>query len=194
MLLPKIVKKIVVILLAIFIPIAGFYIGIFYGEIESTGRFVQWRSLGSPPGKVSKLLGIMYDSVLYVETVNGEKYKTTYFCEKSSPSCWNEANDTDKIGMPVYEACSRRWKDFIVATPPDAVVQSIQKETCGGPVHEQINYVLVQDGSVWSWEYSFCDECPIIWYFIYGPRGFGIGIVVSMVITAILWNKLVERS
>lgn len=189
----KFIKKLFVILIGILIPIAtarlAVAIPLTYGSIYDSGSFIQWHSLGSPPEKVTKILGFC-DYAVCVQMDSQKIYRVSASnCNESPQPCWEQL-EQPVIEEPPFESC---WFKFADKNPPQHVIQIIKTNECstGGAI--QANHALLVDGNIWVWEHTVTDLQGSPWSLLAIPvaiLSFIVGVVVSLIYTPIIWKKM----
>jgi hypothetical protein len=151
----QILRKSLRIVLIVAIPVVGFFVGGYIGSLSSgstTQSDLTWQTLGMPPDKPIKLLGLC-DKEICVETRNGQQYRyDSTACNQSAKSaCWEA--DSSKVIEPIvpqfYDTCTF---SIDLPVPPIETVQLLGAKICGSGSDEYIYYALLYDGSVWKWE------------------------------------------
>ncbi len=176
------------------IPIVGMIAGVYEVWITSTTprispETIPWQSLGFPPAKAIKVLGVSQsDHDLVVQTVDGERY--IFQCGRSKPQagqyCWYKLEE-----LPPLQSISETPR-FVVPNPPGSVVSSVAIPL----PNRQINYAVLEDGSVWVWNYdprppdSMGGEelATLMAFFIFAVVGLVIGIIISVIIAVLAWR------
>jgi hypothetical protein len=188
--LTKFIKRLFVILIGILIPIASTIlvvsIVLIYGSIRDSGKFVQWRLLGSSSEKVTKILGFC-DYAICVQTDN-QKIYSAHGCDGSSSSCWEQV-EQPVIEEPHFGSC---WFKFTEKTPPKRIIQVIKTNDCGSGGAIQTDYALLADGNVWVWEHTVTDLQPLPWFMLaiqVAIISFIVGVVVTIIYTPMMWKK-----
>jgi hypothetical protein len=164
-------------------PIFLFIFGVVYGYVESSGRLIFWRSLGSPQEKVAKILGLdSYD--VFVETTDKKIYKANLNkCKWPYISCWEETEIFEELPALVYK--QNCWHDFVVSEPSGQIIQVIKIKDCGSGGATQTNFALMADGKVKVWTHTITDLEPLLWVYNGFRLAFGGFVIVILVINAI---------
>lgn len=133
--------------------ILGFLIlGIILGNIGSrlidSGIFVQWESLGSPPGGGMELAGT--DGYrIFVRT----KTDDVFVCSKPSPqTCWTPA--AWPPDGPLQAAYDLEKDIFWVRKPPVTPIDNTAVQIFALENKLEAKYILSEDGTVWRWYYG----------------------------------------
>ncbi len=144
-----------------FMPILGLFGGAWYALAANSGALLKWQALGTPPDKATEILGaeltkghrrpgslLGITGTVYVRT---EADRVYYCTPASDEKCWVKTTWPQTIQQ--YPPCISP-PDFAVAKPPGKAVDSIQVQDCSGEVAAQVNFVVLEDGSVWMWEHD----------------------------------------
>lgn len=194
----KYAKGLVVITIGILIPLAftflSLYVLFFIGDLHTNGTFLNWHSIGSPPEKVIKIVGICEDEAC-VETQNKKFYMfNSYHCNEAAiQSCWEQV-DSILVEEPQMIDC---WYKFPTKNPPRNTVQSIVTNDCGSGGASQANYALLKDGSIWAWEKSTTDLQGVIWVLWAIPVtiiSLIVGSIIALKFTPAIWRKWTTAS
>ena len=188
----EVLKSFFVILIGILIPITSaifaVYVLFIYGSLSDNGSFVQWRSLGTPPESITKILGIC-DNALCVQTNDHKTYSvSTYGCEERFQSCWKQL-DQPTIQEPHFGSC---WFRFAEQDPPQSIIQIIRTNNCGSGGAIQTNYALLADGNIWVWEHTVSDLQGLQWFVLAIPVAaisFSIAVLLIVIYAPVLWKK-----
>jgi|GEM_PF-3485219 hypothetical protein len=189
----KFIKGIIVFFIGIFIPVLCVLFTVlplfFIGDLYSNGVFTKWRSLGSPPEKIIKIVGLCNEEIC-VETENDKVYLfNSYDCNSEVvQSCWEQV-DATIVEMPQIITCGYNFqpKPFL----PDAI-QGIVTRDCGSGGSSEAYYALLKDGNIWVWKNSTTDLQGVGLFILAFPFG-----IISLIIGAfiaihnmpILWKK-----
>jgi hypothetical protein len=117
----------------------------------------QWYQLDSPPEKAVEIIDNSasnhWNGNIYVRTISNKIL--FYDCSIGTSCQWVEVNSIptesgEDKGFPTYAPCF--WVRYY-PTPsiPGKVVSSQKYYVVGGEATEQLNYVLLEDGSIWEW-------------------------------------------
>ena len=143
-------KIIKIVLIIIAFTIVGFIGGLFVQSpilnIISDGVFTRWRPLGSPPEKITNLLGVgLYSGqrVVYGETDNNQVFR----CCPQAIGEWEEAEATAYIYD--QECMSLPPK----SSPPPGEVKDCVEIAALEWVTDRKQYALLEDGTVWTWHH-----------------------------------------
>jgi len=102
----------------------------------------QWKSLGSPPEKIEKLLDAEFHTV-YVTTLENRIY-SCYRGSQYDVECWVEVTQVPEI----YRQPCNNTPVSLAPSPPGRVVDSLQVTYCHRFGRTGFDYVLLEDGNV----------------------------------------------
>ena len=145
------VKKIVkVVLTVVAFTIGGFLVGLFIQspivETISDGTFTRWRTLGSPPEKITRLLGIgQYgaQNVIYAETETDQVFR----CCPQAIGEWEETKAPEYLYGQICGSLPLK------SSPPPQAVKGCFEEAAFEWVTDRYQYALLEDGTVWLWHH-----------------------------------------
>ena len=169
-----------IVLLAL--PCLGLVGSVSYFSARKAGVFSRWRSLGMPPGGgVGIVTGDI--SVVYVRTGAGAVFGCSDHRGRKLPDdCWREGREP--YGIDRKAAFDSRVYEGEAKPPPGTVVDSLEVSIRYGDAAFETRYVLLEDGTLWKWEYdvsAYGDLGTIV----LGPlAGMALGIVAVIVIWA----------
>jgi len=145
-------------------------------------RLVAWEALGSPPERAQRLAGIGFQNGAYdvvAETAAGRRY----YC------CWQPAQTdlfVSRGNCPSLEPL-RFPLDALPGRPVDCVGE-MQWEW----VTEYHYYVLLEDGSVWSWDYRYGLGDHLFNAYILPALGFAAALLLAM--GHAVWGRIRRRA
>lgn len=137
-----------------------------YYDLGGTGIFVTWRNLGTPPPsyfrplpgeKAVKIESYNLRSIL-IRTNEDRTFDTELQpCPSlgailTSGNCWTYGGSYHIEEAPKADPECRI--DFWIWNPPGQVVERVEASSCFGEHMIQTDYVLLVDGSVWSWHHE----------------------------------------
>jgi hypothetical protein len=148
----------------------------------------RWQSLGSPPeGAIEIVTGDAY--VVYVRSDAGEIYGCRHNRGRiRSGICWMQTQEPLDIA-PDTTFDEPPFADD-VELPPGTVVDGLGATVWKRDASFETLYVVLQDGSVWKWEYSRVGYFNIIIVVL----GLIAGGVLAIVGVVILWSGVGLRS
>lgn len=132
------------------LPILGCLGGGWYGIAWQRGTMLGWKPLEPLPEKATEILAAgtglsNYSWVVYVKTTDQKVYSCSpdaYWIEKTVVPEDFRANPP--CDPPVY---------FEVPAPPSRVIDSREVQACNFEAGFQVNFVVLEDGSVWRWQH-----------------------------------------
>ncbi len=105
----------------------------------------KWEQVPNPTEKAVRI--ITYDTrSLYVST-ESEKI---YICDVWGDIC-EEVGDQDVVDHP--DLCKSAHQ--LVPNPPDKPIDQREFHLCGADMTIQLDYVILDDGTIWEWSNSF---------------------------------------
>lgn len=165
------------ILLLLVLPIISAFGVAYYSLLDISGRFKPWQSLGGPPERALRIIGLCYASVC-VETENNAKY---FHC-LNNKNCWTKTDLPDEDIIPfsakLYNPCQF---EFEVPSPPADTIQIAGAKACESGGDGQTYYALQEDGTVWVWSHTIPDMASLA-----ALGALWLGLQIGIVIDAIL--------
>ena len=159
-----------------------------YAHLNNSGWFEPWKPLGKPPEKAVKISyyeGNVKDYLPFVETTDGIVYFYSNSLSNNQKNYWVK---TDFSELPIKKTYPCYKVDpFDVPKPPGKVIDMVEFESCWvglaviSATTTQHNFVLLEDGSVWAWEYSH--PIPIFAFFsvvVHTIIGAALGLLVGV--------------
>jgi hypothetical protein len=188
-LLIKLILVIVVSLLIVAITsVVGYAIGATLTYQITSGTFERWQSLGIPPQKASKILKA--DTMFVYVTTTQNK---VYYCQTSPQGdCWVEPHDLDN-DLQTRDSDCGSFTGFQTAKPPGKVIDSIEAKFCFIEGVIQRNYVILEDGSVWTWTHGGGMGDIGVGFVCVGVGsivGFLVGVVLAVAVSRTIWRRL----
>jgi hypothetical protein len=122
-----------------------------YVDGQQSGEHSRWRSLGAPPHGGAEFITGDPD-VVYVRTAAGDTYACRYYGSVGADTCWYAVQEPLKVHPniqfddPLFEGD--------VDPPPGTVVDALHVTAWERDASFEARYVLLQDGTVWKWEYD----------------------------------------
>ncbi len=113
------------------------------------GVFTSWQSLGSPPEPIVRLLGYEFGDrgriLVRVETNSGSLYQ----CCSQENAEWRKVASSELVYMdPCLDLPPK------ASAPPRKVVSCVEAATFEWAT-VRTQFALMDDGSIWTWHYSF---------------------------------------
>jgi len=168
-------------------PCLGLLGGGIYLRMRQAGAFSHWRSLGAPPDVAVKLVTGDTD-VVYVRTVRDDVYECRHRGTAAARDCWQRAQEPVTVDpevhfdQPVYEA--------EVQPPAGKVVDRLYTARWYAEDAFETRYVLLDDGSVWKWEYDVGGNWSLLIFVV----GLLSGVALAVGTAAVIWAPVVLRS
>lgn len=174
------------------IVISAAFLGGLYAHLNNSGWFEPWRSLGKPPERATR---ISYDGegLPLVETSEGTSYVCSTPLSAKQKNCWVKVDVSQLQTKEVYP-CDE-VDPIAVPKPPGKVSDTVKFESCPHrglmfSTTRQHNFVLLEDGSVWMWEYSH--SVPGFAFFdiyIHTIVGTVLGLILGVVVAVIVVHR-----
>ncbi len=170
-----------IIALSILFAILGLVFGALMALILNPKSFVRWKSLGYPTEEVvSDIIGAD-ETTVFVQTQSGKIYRC----------CWLQASEFTQV--PSYNL---EYNDFPfeISRPPGEATDGIEV------VHNYVEgvftqkYILVQDGSVWLWEYAWDPYTALDRYARFALIGSLIGFISGIAIAVLTHLRPVVKT
>lgn len=183
LILPALIINVVLLL-----PILGCLAGGWYGVAWNRGSVISWKRLEPLPQKATHILAAgtglsNYSWVVYVKTTN----QKVYSC--SPEACWLEKTvvPEELLASPPCD----RPAHFEVPSPPGRVVDSIETQACHPEAAYQVNFAVLEDGSVWRWQHFVTASSLLLYLLVSTVCGSMLGLFGSLVIAVsiLLRNK-----
>jgi hypothetical protein len=133
--------------------IAGFIIGALLATTVFVFEFVFpiWIPVMAPPEKAVKLLTYhnngFDDNTLYVRTESGSVYAFRVASFGASDIEWKKAEQT----YPEANDYECNFGKFPTPNPPGKIVSQLESHPCVVDSSNQVNYIILEDGSIWRW-------------------------------------------
>ncbi len=165
---------------------------VLFMRLDAPEVTTQWQPSGPLPAKAVKILGAGkygYDPV--VQTNDGRRY--SYTCWQSNqrtpePDCWREVAAWEEV-TPLQGI--QETPKFVTPNPPGKVVDAVTI-LWGGELIRQTNYAILEDGSMWVWDYTGGDGVAAmvaVFLAVCGAlAGLAIGATISVTIGVRAWG------
>ena len=164
------------------LPCLGLGGGFAYLRVRKTGVLTRWRSLGAAPGGGVEILTADI-GVVYVAAGTGKAYGCKHRGRTADRDCWHEAqeplivDDDTKFDVRLFEG--------EVVAPSGTVLDSLDVTIWRAEDVFETRYVLLEDGTVWKWEY----DVGSYWSFTLLVLGLAAGLVVAVVVVVVMWAR-----
>lgn len=183
------------ILKLLLLPFFGMIFGMVYAFMFVHGLTATWALIGKPSDDISKIIGVVGQTNLFVSTVSGEIYSFDfseyYYGHNSSfadqlfssapPVIWKKENMLTIIPEPV------RRPTFNFITWPLLFKEKQLYESTHQVIEGELltKFALSKDGNLWIWSYGVGGMAGILYYF-YPPIGLLFGLLLIPIIKH--WN------
>jgi hypothetical protein len=139
-------------------------------------------SIKPPPAKAIKILGTLRGD-LVVQANDGGRYRYTCWPGDSNPACWRNVEIWEGV-TPLQDISEEPI--FTAPNPPGKAVDSVAVNS-GHELLRQTNYAVLEDGSVWVWDYANLGTAAVVFLVLAvlgAAASYVIGSIVSFVIAA----------
>lgn len=152
-----------------------------YLKARQAGALARWRPLGAPPdGGVDIATGDI--GTVYVHTAAGSIYGCRHRGARGADDCWYEAQEP--LSVDREARFDKRLYQRKVEPPPGRVVDTLEVALWQAEDAFETRYALLEDGTVWKWEYDVGGYLSLF-IIILGPlAGVGLGIAVVVIFWA----------
>jgi hypothetical protein len=161
----------------------GFSIGFGIANAVLNGSFNVWKPLGRPPGKATAIVD-GYGSTVVIKTEDGKLYR-------SSSTGWVEIAPPLEKSIGWQFDCSGLPEP---PTPPGKVIAVEKGTTYCLEDRNQYYYILLEDNTIWMWNYSISMLGAAFILRIYPLLGLFTGFLIGVAITIALWMYSLGRS
>ncbi|MDW8328315.1 MAG: hypothetical protein RMK99_17285 [Anaerolineales bacterium] len=98
--------------------------------------------------------------------------------------------DEQPVALPARsEACEQYPLHYSVSPAPGKVVDALQVQWCHFEAGEEVNYVVLEDGSVWSWRHRDANFLNLARWFAAPAGGFLVGVLSSAALLLAIWPR-----
>jgi hypothetical protein len=159
----------------------GWAAGFAVGQPAARGAFSRWQRMPAPPSPAVEIvagsLGLSNGSwTITIRAADGQ----TYTCPPySSGNCWQP-------GAAAPEAAPAAPCDppahFSVPSPPGRVLDTLQAQACNAEAAYQVNFAVLEDGSVWRWQHFTSGLAAITTWLLFALAGGAFGLLLWAVI------------
>lgn len=125
---------------------------------------------------------------VYVRSAAG----AIYYCPPyTSGDCWVRA--AEPLDLPAPEPCEIPG-NFAVPPPPGRVLDSLEDQACNGEAAYQVNFAVLNDGSVWRWQHFTSGLFALAQWLLGSLCGALLGLLAAGAITGVvLWRRRQTR-
>jgi hypothetical protein len=174
-------------LLVALAPCLGLLGGGAFVAARQAGAFSRWRSLGAPSETAMNLVTGDID-VIYVRAASGDVYMCRHRGATAARDCWDRAAEPLSVDPEV------RFDQQVfggeVQPPPGRVLDWLYTARWYAEDAFETRYVLLEDGTVWKWEY----DVGSYWNLLILLGGALVGVVVAVAVAAVIWAPVLLRS
>lgn len=164
--------------------------GIIIGALLGVAAFVcnyifpMWQQVTMPPEMSAQLLAYhsnaYEENTLYVRAITGNIYTYGPSSYGAGDVKWRKVEEVNQEASK-YQCVGK----FSTPNPPGKVVSQVEGHPCIVDASSQVNYILLEDGSIWRWEKTV-PEFAIIWALfglgLYVLIGGGLGVIAGVLI------------
>jgi hypothetical protein len=174
-------------LLLALLPCLGLLGAGVYLKMRQAGAFSSWRSLGAPPSAAVELVTGDPD-VIYVRTGSGDVYECRHRGTDVARDCWEKAQEPFSVDPDVR--FEQRVYGGEVQPPAGSVLDRLYTSRWYAEDAFETRYVLLDDGSVWKWEYDVGGN----WSLLILVAGLLAGLGLAAAAAAVIWVPVLLRS
>ena len=134
--------------------------GIIIGALLGIAVFVfaiffrPWQQITLPPENAVELLAFhttgFESGILYIRATSGNVYAYSPFSDGASNVEWRKVEQVNREESS-YECKLGR---FSTPNPPGRIVSQLESHPCLQDAESQVNYIILEDGSIWKWDKS----------------------------------------
>jgi hypothetical protein len=169
------VLALVVLVILLCSPCLGLGGGLAYVNAAAQGRFARWRTLGAPPTGAVALI-TADPNLVYVETASGGFFACAHNGRAAGAGCWAPAEPPFAIAPEAdFE---RAVFSGDVPPPPGNLVDQLPVSLIFADTASEARYAVLDDGSVWVWEYSAGGYDSLIALLLGPVVGLGAGLLI----------------
>ncbi len=139
-----------------------------------------WRALGRPAEMPTAIVdATMY--VVYVRGQDGSLFVCDHRGQTRDNACWQEVEQVGERDYDVEHANTYRGE---IPAPPGTVVETLDLSRHFAERASHARYALLEDGSVWLWDY----HADANWSLVLLACGPVLGLGLGVVIVALWWG------
>ena len=173
--------------LLVLLPCLGLMGSVGYIWARQAGALSHWRSLGVPPDRGVDIVTGDTD-VVYVRTAAGSIYGCRHRGTGAADNCWYKAQEP--LSVDPEATFDKRLYQSEVEPPPGTVADRLEVTIWLAEDAFETRYVLLEDGTVWKWEYDVGSYWNLLILIIGPAAGLALAIVVVVVLGAALALRL----
>ncbi len=157
--------------------------GFMVGRAWNSGAFVRWRRLPDPPMRPVQIVGGSTTTV-FIATTDGQGY----YCSLSDGKCWVKYDEPVSTS-PNNEDCERYPVHYSVSAPPGKVIDSLQTQWCHFEAGAEVDYAILEDGSIWMWNHFDANFLNLARAFGSAGVGCSLGLLAGIAVSIFYWRK-----
>ncbi len=170
----------------------GLLAGLALAQPAARGALSRWQRLPAPPSPAVKIvaggLGLSNGSwYIYIRAADGQNY---YCPPYSSGNCWRPAPPAPNV--PVSLPCEPPAR-FSVPAPPGRAVDTLQAQACNAEAAYQVNFAVLDDGSVWRWQHFTSGLAAIATWLLFALGGAVVGLLLWAIVAVVAWRRQARR-
>jgi hypothetical protein len=164
--------------------------GIIIGALLGVAAFVftyvfpMWQPVTAPP---EKGVEILEGNTLYIRTTAGNIYQYGPSSYKDDTTEWSRVDQVNHEASG-YEC---NFGGFATPIPPGKVISQLESHPCIVDASSQVNYILLEDGSIWRWEKTAGELDLLILpvgVIVAAAIGGSLGVAVGLLIGILNWK------
>jgi hypothetical protein len=170
-------------LLVVVLSLGGCAAGMPLGTAWNSGSLARWDRLPDPPAAPAAIVTGSTAEV-YIETADGG----IYYCNPADEVCWVESDTPEPLAAR-NEDCEDWPIRYQVRPAPGTVIDSLQTQWCHFEAGEEVDYAILDDGSVWMWSHFDANYLNMARVLV--PMGGGClaGLLVGIVLIVVVWRR-----
>ncbi len=166
--------------------VVGFGVGYIVTVLNNEGLFASWKQLDSSK-KFENIVDISFQTI-WAQTSDEKLYSLDFYCD-SDPNCnqWIEAKDMPEDTNYAYEqpvkksdTCKIPSFQFFRELSGNPI-ECAQIEFYGMESQTNASFALLDDGKIWSWEYTSSRIVDIVVPIFFSLGGLTLGIIAFIV-------------
>lgn len=182
-----IIRILVVVSASLACAALGWKVGEEVGVAWVRGDYQQWGRLPDPPKPARRIAAGSVREVV-VEAADGSLYE----CRMPGEACWTSTEDTQVL-EPDNQDCSQYPTNYQLSEPPQKAIDFLETYWCHFEVGAEIDYAVMQDGSVWMIYNQSSGLLGVAAILLAGPIGSGIGLIGGAIVSIVVLRYVVAR-